>query len=268
MEEVKQNLLHSISIERIVLALIVLVVCLVLMRIIKHALNKTLEKSKKLDGTIKAFIRPAVTTVMWILTSILVADALGIPTTSLVAAFSVVGLALSLSVQNIMANIFSGMTLLASRPFVVGDFVEVAGRMGKVKKIGLFYTTLDTADNMVVSIPNGDVTASSIVNYNTAELRRVDLLFWASYADETESVKAAIMEVVAADERILTEPAPFAAINGYKAGGVEYVTKLWVNTADYWDVYYAMNEKVRESFKKHGITMACENFQLSFGDKK
>ena len=262
-DEIKNSILHTINLEKIVLALLTFIVCFVLMKIVRAMLSKLLDKSKKLDGTLKAFIRPAVTTVMWILTALLVADALGIPTTSLVAAFSVVGLALSLSVQNIMANLFSGITLLASRPFVVGDFVEIAGRTGTVKSIGLFYTTLDTVDNMVVSLPNGDVTASSIVNYNTETHRRVDMLFRASYEDETELVKEAIMEAIGKDERIFSEPAPFVAINGYRAAGVEYAVKLWCENSDYWPIYYNMNENVRASFKDKGITMVGDGIQLT-----
>ena len=136
MDALRDSILHSINFEKILLALVTFIICFVLMKIIRAMLKKILARAKKMDDTLKAFIRPAVTTVMWILTAILVADALGIPTTSLVAAFSVVGLALSLSVQNIMANLFSGITLLASRPFVVGDYVEIAGRMGSVKSVG------------------------------------------------------------------------------------------------------------------------------------
>lgn len=268
MKEIFEKFLQNINVDNIILALATLVICLVLMKIFRSMLNRLLDRAKRLDGTLKAFISPAVTTVMWILTAILVADALGIPTTSLVAAFSVVGLALSLSIQNVMANLFSGITLLASRPFVVGDFVEIAGRTGSVKSIGLFYTTLDTADNMLVSIPNGDVTASSIVNFNAEGTRRVDMFFWASYEDETEDVKSAILEVIAEDSRILSEPAPFVAINGYKTGGVEYVVKLWCESRDYWSVYYDMNERVRRGFKKNGINMACENLQISVLDSK
>ena len=263
MEELKTEILHSIDLEKVVLAVATFIICLVAMRIGRFFINKFLKSSKKIDGTLKTYIRPALTTVMWIVTSILVADALGIPTTSLVAAFSVVGLALSLSVQNIMANLFSGMTLLASRPFVVGDFVEIAGRTGTVKSIGLFYTTLDTVDNMVISLPNGDVTASSVVNYNAESTRRVDMLFRAGYEDETELVKSAIMDAVSMDERILSEPAPFTAINGYKANGVEYAVKLWVKSENYWPVYYNMNENVRTQFKNKGITMVGDGIQLT-----
>lgn len=267
MDALRDSILHSINFEKILLALVTFIICFVLMKIIRAMLKKILARAKKMDDTLKAFIRPAVTTVMWILTAILVADALGIPTTSLVAAFSVVGLALSLSVQNIMANLFSGITLLASRPFVVGDYVEIAGRMGSIKSVGLFYTTLDTVDNMVISIPNGDVTASSIVNYNAQDRRRVDMLFRAGYEDETECVKTAIMEAIMEDKRILSEPAPFVAINGYRAAGVEYVAKLWVKSGDYWPVYYDMNESVRVRFKDKGITMVGDGIQLSSTNK-
>ena len=103
-----------------------------------------------------------------------------------------------------------------NKPFASGDFVEAAGKTGIVKAVGLFYTQLDTLDNVAVSIPNGDVTASSIHNYSREPLRRVDRTFTASYECPTEEVKAAILSAVAKDERILSDPAPFVRLLEYK----------------------------------------------------
>ena len=184
----------SFGLSRILPAVITLALCLLAIWLLTKLTDKLLGRSKKIDGTLGGFIRSAVRGVMWILTVIIVADALGIPTTSLVALVSVVGLALSLSVQNIMSNLFSGITLLITKPFVAGDFVDIAGKTGTIKSLGLFYTMMDTVDNTVINIPNGDVTAASIVNYSREALRRVDMKFCASYDDTTEKVKAAILE--------------------------------------------------------------------------
>jgi len=259
--------LAAITVNKLLPALLIFIVCLVGMKILNSLLGKILKNSKRIDGTLQGFIRSAVKIVLWLLTAVIVAEALGIPTTSLVALFSVAGLALSLSVQNIMANLFSGITLLISRPFAAGDFVELAGKSGTIKSVGLFYTVLCTPDNMLIDIPNADVTASSIVNYSSEPTRRVDMLFSASYEDETDKVKAAIMEAIAEDERILSEPAPFVGIKEYKNSSIDYTVRLWCKNADYWNIYYSMNERVRESFKRNGVTMTYEHLNVHIVEK-
>ena len=257
----------SLGLSRLLPALISLALCLLAIWLLTKLTDKLLGRSKKIDGTLGGFIRSAVRGVMWILTVIIVADALGIPTTSLVALVSVVGLALSLSVQNIMSNLFSGITLLIAKPFVAGDFVDIAGKTGTIKSMGLFYTMMDTVDNTVINIPNGDVTAASIVNYSKEALRRVDMKFCASYDDATEDVKAAILEAAAEDERIRTEPAPFIALNQYKDSCIEYVVRLWCKNSDYWDVYFGMNERVRAAFDRNGISMTYEHMNVHIVEK-
>ena len=257
----------SIGLSKFLPAVITLTLCLLAIWLLTKLTDKLLGRSKKIDGTLGGFIRSAVRGVMWILTVIIVADALGIPTTSLVALVSVVGLALSLSVQNIMSNLFSGITLLIAKPFVAGDFVDIAGKTGVIKSMGLFYTMMDTVDNTVINIPNSDVTAASIINYSKEELRRVDMKFCASYDDATDDVKAAILEAAAEDGRIMAAPAPFVALSQYKESCIEYVVRLWCRNSDYWDVYFGMNERVRRSFDKNGISMTYEHMNIHIIEK-
>ena len=254
--------LGSLTLERVIPALLTFIVCLVAIKLINALANKLLARSQRLDEALRGFIRSAVKIVLWLLTAIIVAESLGIPTTSLVALFSVAGLALSLSVQNIMANLFSGITLLMTRPFAVGDFVELSGQGGTVKSIGLFYTVIATGDNKTISIPNSSVTASTVVNFNSESLRRVDMIFSASYDDATEKVKAAIMEAVFAEGRILSEPEPFVGLKEYKASSIDYTLRAWCKNGDYWNVYFSLNEKVRESFLRNGVTMTYEHINV------
>ena len=259
--------LKTITLSKLIPTVITFIVCLLIMRVISNLLAKFLGKSKKIDGTLQGFIRSAVKIVMWFLTAMIVADSLGIPMTSVVALVSVAGLALSLSIQKIMSNLFSGITLLITKPFVANDFVTVAGKSGKIKTLGLFYTIMDSVDNTAISIPNSDVTASSIVNFSAEELRRVDMHFSASYDDKTEDVKNAILSVAAEDERILQEPAPFVALNEYKDSSIDYVVRLWCKNSDYWDVYFGMNERVREKFEECGIEMTYAHMNVHIMDK-
>ncbi|MBO5985526.1 MAG: mechanosensitive ion channel family protein [Lachnospiraceae bacterium] len=246
---------------------ITLLVCLIAMRILVSFFDKLLAKSDKLDGTLKGFIRSVVKVLLWIVAAIIVAGAFGIPTSSMVALISIAGLALSLSVQNVLSNLFSGLTLLITKPFKAGNFVEVAGKTGIVKTIGLFYTELDTLDNVAVSIPNGDITASAINNYSDEPTRRVDMYFCASYDAPTEAVKEAILDAVSKDDKILSDPAPFVRLNAYKESVVEYVVRVWCNNADYWDVHFNLNENVRESFAEKGVPMSYSHVNVHMIEK-
>ncbi len=242
--------------SNIVSAIVIFLICLIVIKLVTAVVEKLLDKTSKLDGTLKGFIKTALKIALWALAIIIVADEVGINTASLVAVVSVAGLALSLSVQNIMSNLFSGITLLITRPFGQGDLIEVGANLGTVKSVGLFYTVIDTLDNRVITIPNGDVTAASIVNYSRNPLRRVDLTFNASYDSSTEDVKKAIFEAIAADSRIVDHEPPFVVVGAYKDSTVEYIVRVWCDQADYWGVYFGLNESVRESFARNGVKMS------------
>ena len=255
------------SINALLSAIVTLVICIIAIKVITNIVDKLIQRNPKLDATLRNFILSAVRTVLWVLTIIIVANALGINTASLVALVSVAGLALSLSVQNVMSNLFSGITLLIAKPFTTGDFVEVAGKTGTIKSVGLFYTQLDTLDNVAISIPNSDVTAASVNNYSREPLRRVDRTFTASYECSTEDVKAAIFDAIGKDDKILTDPAPFVRVLEYKGSTVEYVVRVWCKNADYWDVYFNLNENVRESFAAKGVQFSYEHVNVHIVEK-
>ena len=257
----------EISLSSVLSAILTLVICYIIIKIITGLVNKALNKSKKLDGTLRGFVTSAIKAVLWVIAAIIVANALGINTSSLVALVSIVGLALSLSVQNILSNLFSGLTLLITKPFKAGDYVEVAGKAGLVKTVGLFYTQLNTLDNVAVSIPNSDITGSSVNNYSAEPLRRVDLTFNTSYETGTEEVKQAILAAVEKDERILKDPAPFVRLLAFKESTVEYVTRVWCKGADYWDVYFNLNENVRESFVEKGVKLSYPRVNVHMMEK-
>lgn len=246
----------------VISAIVVFVICLIAIRVIMKAVEKLFARSKKMDTVLQGFLKTVVRIVLWMLAIVVVAGTLGIPTASLVAVISVAGLALSLSVQNILSNLFSGITLLITKPFGAGDLVDIGASTGTVRTIGLFYTVLDTLDKRVISIPNSDVTGAAVVNYSRNPQRRVDMTFNASYDDSTEAVRAAILEAAQADGRILADPAPFIAVGAYKDSSVEYIVRLWCRNADYWDVYFGMNERVRERFDARGVHMTYNHINV------
>ena len=252
----------SMALSTLISAVLTFITCFIVMQIILKTLERILGRANKIDGTLKGFIHSAVKIVLWILTGIIVAGALGIPTTSLVALISIAGLALSLSVQNILSNLFSGLTLLVSKPFKSGDYVEVGGRNGIIKSVGLFYTQLNTLDNVSINIPNSDVTGTTVINYSREPLRRVDRVFSAAYESSTENVKAAVFEAISRDEKILQDPVPFVRLSEYKDSCIEYTVRVWCKCADYWDVFFNLNENVRESFAEKGVEMTYNHMNV------
>lgn len=257
----------SMALSTLISAALTFLVCLVIMQIVMRLLGRVLNRANKMDGTLKGFIHSAVKIVLWILTGTIVAGAFGIPTTSLVALISIAGLALSLSVQNILSNLFSGLTLLISKPFKAGDYVEVAGKTGIVKTVGLFYTQLNSLDNIYVNIPNSDVTGTTINNYSREPLRRVDRIFSAAYESPTDDVKAAIFEAISRDNRVLQEPAPFVRLSEYRDSCIEYTVRVWCKNSDYWDVFFNLNENVRECFADKGVEMTYNHMNVHILEK-
>ena len=256
------TLTGNMAFDTIISGVITFLVCCIAIRIVKAVMNRALSRATKLDVPIKNLITKLITTLLWALTIIIVAGAFGINATSLVAVLSIAGLALSLSVQNLLTNFFSGIMLLINKPFKEGDFVELGDKVGTVKNIGFFNTVLNTPDNISISIPNGDLTSAAVKNYSSEQNRRVDLTFSASYNETTEAVKKAIEDAIAMDSRILADPAPFVRILSYDASSIKYVVRVWAKNADYWDVYFNLNEHVRDAFANNGVKMSYEHINV------
>ena len=254
--------LGDIYLSSILSAILIYIVCYAAIKLLCRAFEKMLDRSKHIDPSLKTFFASAIKAALWVIAIIIIAGSLGIPVTSLVAVLSVAGVALSLALQGLLSNLFSGITILATRPFNVGDYVQVGGEGGTVKSIGLFYTVLDTPDNRVIYAPNGDITSSKIVNYSAESLRRVIIPVTASYDSATEDVRRAVLAAAAKDERILTEPAPMAAISGFGSSSVEYTVRVWCKSDDYWDVLFALNENIRESFAEYGVEMSYDHLNV------
>lgn len=244
----------TITIGKLLPALLVLVICLVVIKILMSLVCKALEKSK-IERTLHTFLRSSVHILLYVLTAIIVADKLMIPVTSLIAVLSVAGLAVSLAVQGTLSNIAGGIMILVSTPFVVGDYVEAGGVGGTVSEIGLSYTKIMTADNKTVFAPNSDIAAAKIINYTKAGKRRVDITVGASYDCPVATVKKALLAAAARHDEIYSEPAVFVNVFEYKEHCINYVLRAWVPTAAYWDVYYALLEEIKEEFDTNSVEM-------------
>lgn len=231
-----------------------------LIRIIIRVLNRILQNSK-LDKAAHGLITTLAKTILFILLGLILASGLGIDVTGIVAMASVATLALSLALQNMLANVIGGFTLLYTHPFSSGDYVEIAGQSGTVTEVGMAYTKLTTPDNKMISIPNSAVISAEIVNYSVTGTRRLGFTFSASYNSDPNTVVEALLESVK-DDRVLSDPAPFAALDTYGDSAITYVLRVWTKTDDYWNVYYDVNRKVQELFKKKGIEMTYPHLNV------
>jgi small conductance mechanosensitive channel len=254
MDSLSDITIGKLSLMSIISVVITFLICLAAIAIIMKIVEN-IQKRSRLDNTLKGFIRSATKTVLWIITIIIIAGKLNVAA-SFVALLSVAGLALSLSLQGNLSNLFSGLTTLITKPFAAGDFVELDGISGSVSEMGLFYTTLITVDNRTVYIPNSHVTSAKIINCTRQKNRRGDFSFNVSYDTPTETVKAALMDAMKADTRILNDPIPFVGLNAFKPASVEFVLRAWVKKEDYMDVSFSLNEGMRDVFKEHGISMS------------
>lgn len=241
-------------------ALLLLVIGVLVIRIVMKLLRATLEKSK-LEKAAHSLITSLAKAAMYILLALIVASTLGIDVTSIVALASVLTLALSLALQNMVSNIIGGFTILYTHPFHSGDYVEIAGQGGTVTEINMTYTVLTTPDGKLISIPNSAVVAAQIVNYSVAETRRVEVLVSASYTAPTQKVIDALVLAGTVDNALL-DPAPCAVITNYGDSAIQYSLRVWVKNADYWDVFFAVNQRVKTIFDEQGIAMTYPHINV------
>ena len=257
-------LLNLGSILRI---LFTVVVGLILMKIVMGIVDRSMAKSGSSNVALGKYLRSVIKVVLWILLALSVAGSAGIDVTSLIALFSVAGLAVSLALQNTLSNLAGGVMLLVTKPFEVGDFVETNGVSGTVEAISLAYTKLATGDNKEIFIPNAEISSAKITNYTRLGTRRVDMTFTASYDVPTATVRKAIDETLAQFPQIKADPAPAIYLSNYGASSIEYTVRVWTAGADYWDVYFGVMEGVRESFARNGVEMTYDHLNVHVVEK-
>ena len=250
------------ALKTILFALLLLVVCLVVKAILLKLLDRALDRLTQVEKSLHTFIRFMANILLWFVTLMVVADALGINASSLLALVGVLGLAVSLSVKDSLSNLAGGLTILGTRPFKVGDYVEIGSNSGTIQEIGLVYTSLTTVDNRRILVPNSVVVDAEVTNYTAEPLRRVDLKVTASYDAPVERVKQTIQEVVNAHDLVLSDPPPFARLSEYGDSALEYVVRAWCANTDYWTVYHDLLEQIKVAFDREGISIPYPHMEV------
>lgn len=263
--ETLSQIFADFSLAAILPASILAVIGILIVRVLLALLNKTLERSK-LEKAAHTLVRSLVKIILYGLVCLAVASKLGIDVTGVIAFASVLTLAISLAVQNALANVVGGFTLLYTHPFSSGDYVEIADRSGTVQEIGLTYTKLTTPDNKSVCIPNSAITSAQIVNYTVLGTRRMEIMVSASYDSPVEQVLDALRSAAQVDT-VLQDPAPFVALSNYGDSAIVYVLRAWSKNEQYWDAYYAIHQRIKEEFDKQGIQMTYPHLNIHMQEK-
>ena len=246
-----QDLLIQYAVN-LVSALLILFIGNMIVKAVAGAVAKVLRK-KDMDNAVVEFIHGLVRYLLFVIVLIAALSRIGVQTASVVAVIGAAGLAVGLALQGSLSNFAAGVLIVACRPFKSGDFVEVAGVSGAVESIQIFSTELRTPDNKTVVVPNSSIIGNPITNYSRNATRRIDLVIGVSYSADLQKTKEVLKRVVNADERVLKDPEPTIGVVALADSSVNFVVRPWVNTPDYWAVYFDLNQAIKEELDKVGI---------------
>ena len=208
-----------------------------------------------MEDTLERFLCNLLYALLMVVVVIATINQIGIQTTSLLAVLGAAGLAVGLALQGSLSNFAAGVLIVAFRPYKVGDYVEAGGVAGTVEEVQIFTTVLKSPDNKQIIVPNSQIMAAEIVNYSAKDTRRIDLVAGCGYDDDLDKVHRVLNEIVNGDDRVLKDPAPTIAVSELADSSVNFVVRPWVNSADYWGVYFDLTEQIKKRFDQEGIAI-------------
>ncbi len=235
-------------------AIITLIVGLWVIKIIQRAVKRNFEK-RDVDVSLRGFLNSMIGILLKIMLLISVVGMVGVEMTSFIAILGAAGLAVGMALSGTLQNFAGGVMILIFKPFKVGDFIDAQGHTGIVNEIQIFNTILKTPDNKTIIIPNGGLSNSSMTNFSTEPRRRVDFVFGIAYGDDVDKAKKVLFKMINEDERILKDPEPFIAVSELADSSVNLVVRVWAEAANYWGIYFDLQEKVYKTFDKEGLNI-------------
>lgn len=245
---------HLATLQNLGISIVILIVGYIIIRVVLRIAKKTLEKSS-LDPVLYKFILRILKIIFWIILILMIMERFGLKMNSLITVLAAAGAAIALALKDSLANVAGGIMILINKPFAQDDYIDINGTTGKVRDIDLFVTHLKTYDNKVITIPNGMVNTSVLINYTKENKRRVDCCFGIGYGDDIQQAKAILAAIAKSDPAIYTDPEPIIGVAGQNDNCVSIDLKVWCETEDYWDVKYFLEENVKLAFDEAGITI-------------
>jgi small conductance mechanosensitive channel len=239
---------------KVLIAIVIFFIGIRVAKFCEKLTNKAIEK-RKVDKAVGSFVASIVYALVFAATVLMALSQVGVETTSFVAILGAAGLAVGLALQGSLSNFASGVLIIILRPFKSGDFIDAAGCSGSVKKIEIFSTELHTPDNKVIIIPNSAIMSGPITNYSREKTRRVDITIGVSYDSDLKKTREVLENVIKSNEKVLKDPAFMVAVHSLGDSSVNFVTRSWANTADYWDVYFYLMENFKLALDEADITI-------------
>lgn len=236
----------------ILIALLIYVIGRFIIRQISSLVSKLLER-RKIEISVQTFLKSLLSILLNMILAFAIISKLGVETTSFAALLASAGVAIGMALSGNLSNFAGGLIILVFKPFKVGDYIDGPGVSGTVREIQIFHTILSTVDNRVIFVPNGMMSSNVVTNYSKQDKRRVDWVFGVEYGEDVDKVRAVLQRLIDADARILKDPAPFIVLGNLNASSVDITVRVWVNSADYWNVLFDMNETVYKTFNAEGI---------------
>ena len=252
---------------KLLAALLVLIIGRILIKWTVKLISKS-KFAKRTDATVVRVLLNFISAGLYVLLAVTIIAILGVPMASVVALIASAGVAIGLALQGALSNLAGGIMIMILRPFHIGDFVEIAGNSGTVKDVGIFYTVINTGDNKVITIPNGTVMASAIINYSKNDTRRVDLVFSVAYGTDVAKVNAILLEEADKHELALKDPAPFARLTKQNEHSMDFTLRVWAKAGDYWTVNFDLLENINNRFAKEGIEIPFHQLDVHIKDQK
>lgn len=239
---------------QIIAALVILVLGFWASKLIRNGIRRLMQKNK-VDETLTSFVCNLSYAALLVFVIIAAVNKLGFQTTSFIAIIGAAGLAIGLALQGSLSNFAAGVLMIIFRPFKAGDYIEGGGTAGTVEEIEIFTTKLVSPDNKYIIVPNAKMLSDNIVNYSTKETRRVTLTFGISYADDIDTARSVIQEIIDQDERILQDPKPAILVSTLGESSVDLSVRAWTKNADFWGVHFDLTEKAKKAFDTKDITI-------------
>lgn len=239
---------------RILGALLLLLIANWLIRFVSRRFDKLLDRAN-IDNTLHLFLSRLFRYSLYALLFITILSILGVPTASIITVLGASVLAIGLALQDSLKNIASSILIILLKPYVVGDFVEINDRTGRVQEVGLYHSLIRTPDNKVLYIPNSDVMSENIINYSRLEIIRVDMIFGIGYEDDLQKAKQIFEEILAGDERVLEDPMPNVAVHDLGDNSVNFVVQPFAHLDDAIALRYHVTEQVKLRFDEAGISI-------------
>ncbi|MEM8547060.1 MAG: mechanosensitive ion channel domain-containing protein [Pseudomonadota bacterium] len=239
---------------KILAAIATFVVGRIIVRIVMSGVNRIMEKTE-FDELLERFVATIIRTLLNIFVILATLQVLGFELTSVIAVLGAASLAVGLALQGSLSNFAAGVLIIMFRPYRNGDYIEAAGEGGSVEEVTLFNTILRTPDNRKIILPNSNVTSGSIINYSSHPTRRIDLTIGVGYGDDLKKTTQVLEEIIAADDRILADPAPTVAVAELADSSVNFVVRPWVKTSDYWPTRFDLTQRIKERLDEEGISI-------------